>query len=270
MADTSYAARMRYLDAADVNTAGMDVTFDGLRVEGPDRQDIGSVDGFIVDSDARRVTYVVVDSGGWFTSRRLLLPIGHASLSPDRRAIQTDVTRDALRRLPEFDSDRFRAFTDEDLRAFERNTVIACCPDEPLEDVSVGAGGYDTRRHYREPDWWREARYAPEQLRPVDVGIRRRATDTAPAAASGTARRESHERERVVAHGGTPDEPGRAGDPSPHFEGRAQPGDVLGIETGGERTKVGDTAEDENERRRKAEEARRDRDRDDDPRRSNR
>jgi len=47
-------------------------------------------------------------------------------------------------------------------------------------------------------------------------------------------------------------EPG-AGDVSPHFGGRAQPGDVLGLETGGETTGIGDTSEDENERRRELE-----------------
>jgi hypothetical protein len=47
-------------------------------------------------------------------------------------------------------------------------------------------------------------------------------------------------------------EPG-AGDVSPHLGRRAQPGDVLGIETGGETTTMGDTSEDENEGRRKAE-----------------
>ena len=44
-----------------------------------------------------------------------------------------------------------------------------------------------------------------------------------------------------------------ADDVSPHFGGRAQPGDVLGIETGGETTGIGDTSDEENERRRKAE-----------------
>ena len=39
-----------------------------------------------------------------------------------------------------------------------------------------------------------------------------------------------------------------AGD-GPHFGGRAQPGDVLGFETGGETTSLGDTSEDENKRR---------------------
>jgi hypothetical protein len=41
-----------------------------------------------------------------------------------------------------------------------------------------------------------------------------------------------------------------ADDVSPHYGGRAQPGDVLGIETGGETTEIGDTAEDEDKRRR--------------------
>ena len=45
----------------------------------------------------------------------------------------------------------------------------------------------------------------------------------------------------------------QAGDVSPHEGGRAQPGDVLGVETGGERTYIGDTSEDENKRRQDAE-----------------
>ena len=42
---------------------------------------------------------------------------------------------------------------------------------------------------------------------------------------------------------------------SPHLDGRAQPGDVLGVETGGEQTHIGETTEDENKRRIEAERA---------------
>ncbi len=45
----------------------------------------------------------------------------------------------------------------------------------------------------------------------------------------------------------------RESESSPHFGGRAQPGDVIGVETGGEQTHVGETTEDENKRRRSAE-----------------
>jgi hypothetical protein len=48
------------------------------------------------------------------------------------------------------------------------------------------------------------------------------------------------------------DTPVASDDVSPHYGGRAQPGDILGIETGGETTGIGDTAEDEDERRRDA------------------
>jgi hypothetical protein len=44
-----------------------------------------------------------------------------------------------------------------------------------------------------------------------------------------------------------------ATEPGPHAAGRAQPGDVVGIETGGERTHIGETGDDENRRLESAE-----------------
>ena len=255
MEGTTYASRLRYLDADDVDDAVVD--YDGLDVYGADGHKIGDVDGFIIDPAARRVNYVVVDSGGWFTSRRLLLPIGHATLATDRRSLQTDVTRESLRRLPEFDEDRFHELKDEELRAFERDTVVACCPDEPLEDVAVGGWSYDSRRHYRQPEWWATAQYAPERLRPIHrAAFASPGTTAAPAVPAGrtTVSRDTHNRDLVTAREDRGDRSDLA-DSSPHFDGRAQPGDVLGLETGGERTGIGDTAEDENERRRDAERA---------------
>jgi hypothetical protein len=166
----TYASRLRYLDAADVDDAV--VVYDGLDVYGPDSHKVGAVDGFIVDADARRVNYIVIDSGGWFTSRRLLLPIGHATLAQDRTSLQVDVTRDELRHLPEYEADRFREFTDDELRAFERDTVVACCPDEPLEDVSSTRWSYDGRRHYTQPEWWLHSRYSPARLRTIGAAAR--------------------------------------------------------------------------------------------------
>jgi hypothetical protein len=275
MEDARYAGRLRYLDANDVDAAV--VNYDGLNVSGPDGRKIGDVDGFIINAEARRVYYVVVDSGGWFSSRRLLLPIGHATLSPDRRSLQVDVTKDALEAYPEFREDRFREFSDDELRAFERTTWIACCPDEPLEDVSVATWAYDTRRHYRQPDWWAAGSYAHERLRPVEARSDRTATAVPERSDRSTALSASRSDapepslrgdEHAVARGdertqAVPERPAdRQEDPaaerdmsvdvSPHYAGRAQPGDVLGIETGGEQTHIADTAEDEDKRRREA------------------
>ena len=249
MNQSTYASRFRYLDADDVDDAEVD--YDGLDVYGPDGQKVGDVDGFIIDAEARRVNYVVIDSGGWFTSRRLLLPVGHVTLGPDRKSLRVDVTRDALGRLPEYHPERFGEFSDEELRAFERNTVVACCPDEPLEDVTVTSWGYDSRRHYTQPEWRSSMQYAPERLRSLDY-VRAEPPRQAAAVTGGAAVRESHDRELVTAREHTASVRGDA-DPSPHLDGRAQPGDVLGIETAGERTSIGDTAEDENKRRQDAE-----------------
>lgn len=61
--------------------------------------------------------------------------------------------------------------------------------------------------------------------------------------------------------------PNRKTSPSPHpdpHDGRAQPGDVLGVETEGKRTNLGDDAEDENEELEETEEEIREEDEDDD------
>ena len=249
METNTYAARLRYLDAGDLTDP--QVRFDGLTVYGADGEKVGTVDGFIIDADRRRAHYLVIDSGGWFSSRRLLLPIGHAAFADDRTALRSDMSRETLRRMPEYDEERFSRFSDDELRAFERNTVVACCPDEPLEDVSADAWSYESRRHYAQPAWWSGSAYAAERLRPVSGSAPRAAEPTAAAPA-----RETYDRDLVTARdAGEP--AARTGDASPHQGGRAQPGDVLGIETGGETTAIGETGEDEDERRRSAERKRR-------------
>lgn len=258
MEHTTYASRLRYLDADDVDDGVVD--FDGLDVRGADGAKLGDVDGFVVDATSGRVLYTVVDSGGWFTSRRILVPIGHATVDREAGELRVDVTRETLRNYPEFREDQFREFSDEELRDFERRTAAACCPDEPAGDVSVGTWSYETSRHYRQPEWWTSTAYTHERLRPVET--RSYDADLTTANAPPTPTREAYDREFVRAR-----ETDRTADASPHFDGRAQPGDVLGIETGGERTGVGDTAEDENKRRRTAERAVAE---DDEPRQSER
>src|SRR5262245_62114110 len=98
MEHATYAARLQYLEAADLEDSVFDFTRPDVR--GPNGAKLGDIDGFIVDSASGRIHHVVVDSGGWFTSRRLLLPIGHATVDRDADALRVDVTRDALRRYP--------------------------------------------------------------------------------------------------------------------------------------------------------------------------
>ena len=162
---TTYASRLCFLAADDVTDDVVD--YDGLEVRGPSDDKLGRVDGFIVDAEAGRVYYVVVDSGGWFTSRRFLLPIGHATVDADRRALHVAVSKDALSRYPEFDEDRFRQFSDEDLRTFEQRMASACCPDEGIDGAAAEPWSYASRRHYDQPPWWKAGGHLRERVRPV-------------------------------------------------------------------------------------------------------
>ena len=165
MAQTTYASRLRYLDAKDIDDSV--VNFNRLNVRGTDGAKLGDVDGFVVDSGSGRVIYTVVDSGGWFRSHRFLLPIGHARVDRDARALDVDVKRDALKSYPEFDESRFTEFSDEDFRAYDASMAASCCPDDEALDVTAAP---DSRRHYDQPAWWASNAYLPERLRPVNGG----------------------------------------------------------------------------------------------------
>jgi hypothetical protein len=233
-------SRLRYVDADRIGGEAID--FEDMNVRGTDGDKLGQVDGFIVDLDAQRSYYVVVDSGGWFRSRRFLVPIGHARLDADSDALVVDVNRDTISRYPEFDPDSFGRLGDDDLRAYERRFGEVCCPDDA---VAASDWDYQSYRHYRQPDWWRAEYYAWDV--PAAVGTTGTGRVMIDESLPVTADREVERHDR----GGRRD----PGDTSPHLEGRAQPGDVLGVETGGETTELGDTADDENERRRAAERA---------------
>jgi len=130
-----------------------------------------------------------------------------------------------------------------------------CCPDDIAGDRN--AWRHDTARHYQQPTWWAASAYTASRLRPIEPPSFRSRRPAGSAAAttvpSDVGSRERFDREHVTAHGVDTGARRSSDDESPHFGGRAQPGDVLGLETGGETTGLGDTAKDEDERRRDAE-----------------
>jgi hypothetical protein len=231
---------LRYLDADDLDDTTVD--FDGMNVESPTGENLGEVDGFIVDSESGRPYYVVVDASGWFKSKHFLLPIGHVQFDEGNEALKADLTRDRVERFPGFDKDEFDKLTPDDVKRFNDETLRACTVAGSVYTSSASdsyTAAWD-RPDFQYPAWWRSGERGPEQAR---VAALSDSTVTT------TPLRESYtpadtDREAVV---------GRKADPSPHFDGRAQPGDVIGVETEGESTHLGDTADDENRRRENAE-----------------
>lgn len=216
---------LRYVDADDVSDETLEL--DGMKVRNDAGDKLGEVDGLIVDSDSGRTYYVVVDAGGWFKSKHYLMPVGQLHLDDDRDALVVNLTKDQINRFPGFDVDKFDTLTPAEMARINGETLAVV---EPLSDYAAGSS-YDAawaRPSYQEPSWW---------LGDPAVDVRPDGVVTMAGAERSVS--ESH----AMAHD--------AGDSSPHFDQRAQPGDVLGVETGGEQTHIGDTKEDEDKRRHK-------------------
>jgi hypothetical protein len=231
---------LRYVDADEL--ANRSVNFDDLDVESSSGDKLGTVDGFIVDRGSGRPYYVSVDAGGWFKSKLFLLPIGHTTFDRARKKLVADITRERVNNFPGFDRREFETLSDEQLQGMDERIVGACCPTQVI-DRAAAASRFDRWSHYQTPTWWEADFYRPDR---VDSTARSIAGSTRTDRAAAAPRTRERSREAVVAQGG---------EASPHPGDRAQPGDVIGVETGGERSYIGDTSKDEDERRRNAERA---------------
>jgi sporulation protein YlmC with PRC-barrel domain len=81
---------------------------EGYRLEARDGQ-IGAVEDLYFDDDAWTVRYLVVDTGGWFSGRRVLVsPFAVEAIRWDagQRAIEVDLTKDQVAGAPDVDTER--------------------------------------------------------------------------------------------------------------------------------------------------------------------
>ncbi len=237
---------LRFVDADHVEIDGINA--DSMKVRNDNSEKLGSVEGFIVDSASMRPYYAVVDSGGWFKSKDFLVPIGHLRIDADRDALVLDIPKERIDRFPGFDRSTFERLAPDEIRRMNDEICTAASETAVTYAASDPFPEAWKRPHYRQPDWWAANAISPDRM---DDGADANQVDDPPArevrpARDDSAASKAREREMVTA---------READPSPHYDGRAQPGDVLGLETGGERTYIGETAEDENERRTDAERA---------------
>jgi uncharacterized protein YrrD len=96
--------------------------FDGASVTTQAGEELGHVEGFVVDTDSGQPSYVVVDAGGWFTSKYFLLPMRNAQMNQSSDAVIADVTRDDVKEFPGFDKSEFESISGDEL---ERMTHTA-------------------------------------------------------------------------------------------------------------------------------------------------
>jgi PRC-barrel domain protein len=153
---------LRYLNAGDLGDSA--VRFDGMKVESVSGGNLGRVDGFIVDASSGRPYHVVVDAGGWFKSKRFLLPVGHVGLTggDDKGRLVANLAKEHIDRYPGFDLDEFEKLTDTDIERMNGEMASACCPSETADRSSTGSM-FDSWSHYRAPSWWDADFYRPDR-----------------------------------------------------------------------------------------------------------
>ena len=196
---------LKYVDADDVNDDAVD--FDGMNVESTGGEHLGVVDGFIVDAESARPFYVVVDAGGWFKSKNFLLPVGHVAFDREDEALVADIARDRIERFPGFDKDNFEKLSAADLKRLN-DDICRACGIEGVGTTYAAGEPYDAawdRPDFRNPDWWHAEPTLPERMGESAI-------------TAGASYRQTSSNAAVEK------------DPSPHFDGRAQPGDVIGLE----------------------------------------
>jgi hypothetical protein len=256
------ASRLRYVDADKLDTRVLDL--DGLDVRNTREDHIGDVEGLLIDSVSGRPRYLVIDSGGWFRSRRFLLPIAHARLDEHRRTLRVDFDKETINRFPEMRSDRYEALTDEELQSYDEGVWRSSGLTRP-----TGVDTRDITDYNTSPTWWNSTAWASTVVPGTAAGTTGRpmvASEEVMGRSEDPVRaRAEHERmiaqerddvrDRARSAEIDRDELRDRDDMRAAAVGeRAQPGDILGIESAGETTSLGDTASDEDKRRARAEE----------------
>jgi|SRR5579871_2570827 len=192
-------SHLRYVDLNELTAADQ---YHNAKIRNTAGDDLGSLDGFLVDPSGRPY-YLVVDSRGLFVGRRYIVPIGRAEFRRGEQMFTVNLDKDTFERYPEFHRDAFMSMDDEAARRYEWRVWEAIDPQGARS--STRDWNYDRLPDYREPAWFDRSLTAARQ-RP-----------TASSAGSSGSRQipaEHNTRERVVAH----EDPGTAGTPRSNAE----------------------------------------------------
>jgi uncharacterized protein YrrD len=106
--------RLCYLKADQIR--GPLKSFDHLQVTDRDDENVGRLDGIVIDAVARRMQYFVVEQG-FLHHRRYLVPLSPTSLDTHRNVMRLDVDKAELSTCERFNPAAYRRYSDEDVLA---------------------------------------------------------------------------------------------------------------------------------------------------------
>jgi hypothetical protein len=145
---------LKFVDVAEVSDQTLDLNH--MKVRNRSGDDLGVVDGLVVDAETGRPRYVVVDAGGWFKSKHFLAPIGQIHLDSDRDALIVSLTKEQINGFPGFDTDDFDALDEEDVKRLNTKIDQIYEPDARYPSDEPYSAAWN-RASYRLPEWWNEA-----------------------------------------------------------------------------------------------------------------
>lgn len=103
--------------------------------------DIGTFDGVVVDTDAGRPRYAVIDSGGVFVHRRYLMPLDALRLDDQAHVLRSNIDKDVASRYPPFDPDEFESMAPWALRGFEERLLDVFRRERTTRDAQTDSSG---------------------------------------------------------------------------------------------------------------------------------
>lgn len=93
-----------------------DVDIDDVRgsaVYGVENDKLGKIDDIIFDHNSGDLRYVVIDTGGWLSSKKFLVPADRVhDYEKDKDSFQVDLTKEHIERFPRYDEDKMKSESD--------------------------------------------------------------------------------------------------------------------------------------------------------------
>ncbi len=96
------------LGAYDVSDPAEDIR--GSKVYGLDDEKLGKIEDVIFDHATGNIEYVVIDTGGWLTSKKFIVPAERLRASTEHDGdFSTDLTKQRVQALPAYDENDLKA-----------------------------------------------------------------------------------------------------------------------------------------------------------------
>ncbi len=124
---------MAHLVELTNNDVDQQYSLDGYDCYDAAGEHIGDIDGVLADSQTMEPRYVILDMGGWFTSKRYVVPIGEIGRQDDREhhLYFNRLTKDQLKngQFPEYNDDWLAQEDDSHFSRFEQDYARAYQPE---------------------------------------------------------------------------------------------------------------------------------------------